>query len=292
MRLVVVILLLGLALPGATRAETIELVTGDKLEGVTVVERDEERLIVDHPVLGRIEIPADQIKPPKRRSRGLFGSTLLAGWSRSVSAGFSGSSGVTKENNINADVGLSNETERHRDQFTARYYYADADSDRTNNEFDANHLHDFLFKDSPWFTFLAGGYKYDEFQGWDHRITGAGGLGYDFWNTERFRLSGRIGPGFTVTRGGGEDREDMNGVVSAQASWVVFEGSELTGATSYLPVLNDMPEFRTVSRLEWKIALGVIEGLGFKLGGSYEYDSQNEGTNNDRKYYGNLVYDF
>ena len=49
-----------------------------------------------------------------------------------------------------------------------------------------------------------------------------------------------------------------------------------------------------VSSLVYYLALTVvvIEGLSFKLGGSYEYDSQNEGSNNDRKYYGNLVYDF
>ena len=292
MRVLVLLLLVARALPAAARAETIELVTGDKLEGVTILEQNAERWIVEHPLLGRIEIPVDQIKPPKNRSRGLFGTSLLEGWSRSVSAGFSGSSGVTKENNINADIQLGNETERHRDRFVARYYYSDANSDRTNNEFDANHLHDFLLKDTPWFVFLGGGYRYDEFQGWDHRVTGAAGLGYEFLNTERFRLNGRIGPGFTVTRGGGEDREDANGVVAAEATWVVFEGSELTGATSYFPVLNDMPDFRSISRLEWKIPLGVIEGLGFKLGGSYEYNSQNEGTNNDRKYYGNLVYEF
>ncbi len=97
-----------------------------------------------------------------------------------------------------------------------------------------------------------------------------------------------------MTRGGNSDdeREDANGVVAANFRWTLFEGSDLTGSTSYLPVLNDLPEFRTLSRLEWKIALGVIEGLSFKIGGSYEYDSQNQGTNNDRKYYGNLVYDF
>jgi hypothetical protein len=287
-------LAIGLALPATARAETIELETGDKLEGVVILEKGEESWVVEHPVLGQIEIPVDQIKPPDPVKPGLFGTSFMRGWSRSISAGFSGSSGVTSENNINADVLLTNETERHRDLFEARYYYADADKSRTNNEFDAVHVHDFLIKDSKWFSFLAGNYKYDEFQGWDHRIAGSGGLGYQLVDTERLELTGRIGPGFTVTRGGNseQEREDFNGLLAARFTWVLFEGSDLTGSTSYLPVLNDLPEFRTLSRLEWKIPLGVIEGLSFKIGGSYEYDSQNQGTNNDRKYYGNLVYDF
>ena len=94
MRVLVLLLLVALALPAAARAETIELVTGDKLEGVTILEQNAERWIVEHPLLGRVEIPVDQIKPPNKRSRGLFGTSLLAGWSRSISAGFSGSSGV------------------------------------------------------------------------------------------------------------------------------------------------------------------------------------------------------
>ena len=286
-------LIVGLALSGVGHADTIELAGGDKLEGVVVLEKNDESWLVEHPVFGKIEIPVDQLKPPDPVVKpGLFGSSLLRGWSRSVSAGFSGSSGVTKENNLNADIRLGNETDRHRDQFRAHYYYADANSNRTNNEFDSIHIHDFLFKDSAWFGFLSGGYKYDEFQSWDHRVTGAGGIGYEFVKTERVRLKGRIGPGFTVTRGGNDEREDANGVVAAQGSWVMSEGIELTGSTGYFPVLGDLPEFRSMSRLEWKIALGVLEGLAFKVGGSYEYDSQNDGNSNDRKYYGNLVYDF
>ena len=56
-------------------------------------------------------------------------------------------------------------------------------------------------------------------------------------------------------------------------------------------MLNDTPEFRALAESELKIAIGLIDGLSFKLGGSYEYDSQNA-ERNDRKYFGNIVYDF
>lgn len=295
MRMIVAVLATGLALQGAASAETVELQNGDKLEGVVIVEQNEQVWIVEHPVLGKLEIPTSQIKPPEPEkeaevSPGLFGTSFMQGWKRAFSAGFSGSSGVTDENSVNVDLQLDHETESHRDQFVARYFYADANKSSTNNEFLARHIHDFLIKDSRWFSFLAGGYNYDEFQAWDHRFTGSGGLGYDFLRDDVYVLSARVGPGFTVTRGGG-DREDFNGVASLQFSWAIVEGVSWNSTAAYFPVLNDTPEFRALAETELTIALNLIDGLAFKLGGSYEYDSQNNDPN-DRKYFGNLVYEF
>jgi len=288
------VLAVGIAFHGLASAETVKLENGDKLEGVTVVEKTDEKWVLEHPVLGRIEVPASQIKPPKPPKPpkpGLFGTSFLAGWTRSASLGFSGSSGVTQENNVNASLELKNKTEHHRDEFVARYFFADANKENTNNEFEARHTHDFLFPGSKWFAFLSGNYKYDEFQAWDHRVIGAGGVGYDFLRDDTYTLSGRLGPGFTVTRGGGDDREDFNGVAALQGTWALYEGVDWSAEAGYFPVLNDMPDFRALGRTELKLAVGVIEGLSVKAGYSYEYDSQNE-ESNDRKYYGALVYDF
>lgn len=295
MRIVAAVLMIGLALQGTASAEIVELQNGDKLEDVVVLEENERVWIVEHPVLGRLEIPASEIKPPEAEKPaevkpGVFGTSFLEGWTKAFSAGFSGSSGVTKENNVNVDLELNNETESHRDRFIARYFFTDADGLTTKNEFLTRHIHDFLIKDSKWFTYLGGGYKYDELQSWDHRYTGSAGVGYDFLNDDRFKLTGRIGPGFTVTRDG-DDREDFNGVAMLQFSWAIMEGLGFNGETAYFPVLNDLPEFRSFAKGEFKVAIGVVEGLSFKFGGSYEYDSQNV-ERNDRKYYANIVYDF
>jgi putative salt-induced outer membrane protein YdiY len=307
LKIIVGVLAICCALEGVAAAATIELVTGDKLEDVVIVEENELRVVVEHPTFGRLVIPARDIKVPEPEAEaavkpGLFGTWVLRGWTKALSAGFSGSSGVTKENNVNADLQLNNETESHRDAFVARYFYADANSNKTNNEFLARHIHDFLIKNSRLFAYLGGGYKYDEFQIWDHRFTGSGGIGYDIVKNDTFKLTGRAGPGFTVTRGDGEidasgkkleaDREDFNGVAMAMGSWHIAEGLDWTAEMAYLPVLNDLPDFRAVALSEIKVAIGVVEGLSFKVGGSYEYDSQNVSERNDRKYYGNIVYEF
>jgi putative salt-induced outer membrane protein YdiY len=285
---------IGLALQGVASAETLELRSGGTLEDVEVLDRNEERLLVEHPVLGRLEIPVSEIKPPEEPEvrPGLFGTSFMEGWNKALSAGFSGSSGVTKETTINAGLELKNKTDHHRDAFIANYFYASADGERSNNEFTADHLHDFLFTDSKWIAYIGGGYKYDQFQSWDHRIVGSAGAGYDFLRDDLYVLTGRIGPGFTITRGGSDDREDFNGVAVLQGSWTIVDGIAFNAEAAYFPVLNDMPDFRTVGLAELKIAIGAIKGLSFKAGGSYEYDSQNVEERNDRKWYGSLVYDF
>lgn len=284
-------LTLEFAVHGVASAETVELLNGDKLEGVVILEQTEEIWVLEHPVLGRIEVPVSAIKPPEPEKPGLFGTSFLAGWDKALSAGFAGSSGVTDENNVNADLKFNQETTAHRDAFAAVYTLAEASGDRTKNSVSVSHQHDFLFSGSKWFAFLAGDYTWDEFQVWDHRILGAGGAGYDFLRTEKYTFSGRIGPGFTVTRGGEDDREDFNGLAGLNGKWAIREGLDFTAGATYYPALNDLPQYLAVGIAELKIAIGVIEGLGFKVGGQYAYDSQDK-DHNDRTYYGNLVYDF
>ena len=144
-------------LGGAAWAETIRLRNGDVLEGVEILESNDDRVVAEHPVLGRIVIPQDEIEPPASPAPseaptvipGLFGTSFLAGWTRALSAGLTGASGKSQNLNINADLKLESRRERHRDRFVARYFLVSEDRSLSDNEFDATHDHDFLFLDSP-----------------------------------------------------------------------------------------------------------------------------------------------
>ncbi len=88
-------------------------------------------------------------------------------------------------------------------------------------------------------------------------------------------------------------RTEWNGLLAAQLAWNMMEGMKLSWDTSYQPDFLDLPNFRLESRAEWKISIGYIEGLAFKLGGVYIYDAhETDEARNDRRYYANLVYDF
>jgi hypothetical protein len=93
------ILALGLAPPAPAETATFELGNGDKVSG-TVVEQDDERIVLEHDVFGRIEIPVAQLKPAEPPNPGLFGTSFLTGWKRTLSLGVSGQEGNSKTTDI------------------------------------------------------------------------------------------------------------------------------------------------------------------------------------------------
>src|SRR5215471_19683047 len=115
------ILPLLFVVPVAAAADAIELVNGDKLTG-TVIETTAERVVLDPPVLGRVEIPAEQIKP-KREPHGLFGTSFLAGWTRTFAVGVSGAQGNTRTNDVLASLGMNYADDSERWDFGAAYRF-------------------------------------------------------------------------------------------------------------------------------------------------------------------------
>lgn len=297
---------------GAARADTVELKSGEKLEG-TVLEKTDEQIVMEHPVLGRIIIPASELKPEEEIEPGLFGTKVLEGWSKALSAGFSGSSGKSKETSINADLNLNRETERNRMQFVSRYFFARSSGNTTENAWDSRYIHDFLFPERSWFPFLTGNFRIDTQQDWRYRLSAQTGFGYEFLKNDEWELIGRLGGGIAQTLGDYRDHEEPDGnpatrprkvgpdpvrtepdaLAALQMTWNYYDGQSLSAATLYLLDLADVPNYRSESRAEWKLAVGLVEGLAFKVGTSFIYDSHEIGKlKRDFRYYGNLVYDF
>jgi len=311
MRVCLATVLVGVVVCAPAFAETIELQSGEKIEG-TIVEQSEEKVVVEHAVLGRLEIPASEIKPPAPPKPGVFGTSFLAGWDKALSAGLQGSSGKSKAQSANADLTLKHETERNRMNYVARYYMVKTEDDATD-QFNTRYLHDFLIPDADWFPFLSPHYTYDTDQDWNHRLGTDAGIGYQLFKDESWDALGRLGGGvartFTDDRAisctfppvpgpcseVGRDplRTEWTGLVALELGWQIVEGMRLDWDTVYYPDFADLPNFRLESRAEWKVAIGYVAGLSFKLGGSYIYDAhESDSSRNDRKYYANIVYDF
>lgn len=299
---------------GAARADTVELESGDKLEG-EILEKNDEQIVMQHPTLGRIVIPMSDVKPAEEEKvePGLFGTKVLEGWSKALSAGVSGSSGKSKENTANVDLNLNRETERNRMLFASRYFLARSSGNTTENAWDTRYTHDFLFPGHSFFPFLTLNYRMDTQQDWRHRLSGQAGGGYEFVKNEEWEVIGRLGGGISQTLGDYRDHEEPDGnpatrpakvgpnpvrtepnaLAGLQTLWNYYDGQSLSAVTLYLLDLADVPNYRSESRAEWKLAVGPVEGLAFKLGTSFIYDSHEIGKlKRDFRYYGNLVYDF
>lgn len=304
MRIAIVMALFALMVGGAARADTevIELESGEKIEG-EVIERTAEKVVLEHATFGRLEVPIDQIKidEVKKGPPGLLGTSFLEGWHKNIAVGVTGSQGKTKEANVSVTTRLANETDTSRDEFEARYYFSRSEKQTSDNQMRAAYLHDFIFGESRWFLFAAAVYRFEGENDWDHRATANAGIGYQFIDSESVSVRGRFGLGYTRTQGdnrrgtSGQNPEgnDVDTFTGLSVIWRVAGGQTLTASSSYSPILNSFPDFRSRSLIEYKIAIGVLEGLGFTAGGSFDYDSTVSGKNQrDGKFYMNVGYDF
>ena len=194
-------------------ADQITLKTGDVLIG-EVTERSDDHVRLEHPVLGSLAIPAEQVasvavdatgqapvvespagqveaaqvgdkaessaKPqaartPKRR-------LLFAGWDASLEIGINGSQGNSETLNARVAFNAAKEDDLHRWKIAASYHTATSGGDATRNESMAGLTKDWLLPGSLWFYFAAGRIDIDEFESWDFRLSGTGGIGLELVN--------------------------------------------------------------------------------------------------------------
>lgn len=286
--------LIALALPLlvalAAAADTIELVNGDKLSGA-VLETSAERVVLDHPVLGRVEIPVEQIKP-KRESHGLFGTSFLEGWKRSFQLGVSGAQGNTRKNDVLAALDLAYEDDHKRWAFGAAYRFGSADGETTENDAFAQLRRDWLFPDSPWFLYGLARFDYDQFESWTYRVSGSPGIGYQFVKSEEWDVRGLVGP--SVTKEFQEDDFFVEALVGLEALWKISKDHSVSFSNTIYPALNDLGEFRNLTSLVWKWKLMEDPALSLLAGVTNEYQSKVDSgfKHDDVKYSTSLGIDF
>jgi hypothetical protein len=277
--------------PLAAAAETIELVNGDKLSG-TVLERTEVGIVLEHALLGRVEIANELIEPPRAPNGGLFGTSLLAGWTRIFRIGVRGAHGNTRTNDVLGAFDLDYEDEDRRWNFDAAYRFSAADGVTTKHNAFAQLHRDWLLNGSPWFLFSNGRFDYDEFQSWKYRANAAAGVGYQFLDGERIELKGLLGP--SLTRQFNENDFYVEALVGVEGTWKIAKDHRLVVANSIYPALNDLGEFRNLSSVVWSWKLLERPGLSLIAGVDNEYQSQVESgiLHNDVKYSTSLGFDF
>src|SRR5688572_5607290 len=150
--------LLFCARPAVSETLTVELMNGDLVTG-EVVERTDERIVLDHPVFGRLEIPMEKINP-RSLNVGIAGTRLLAGWDKEVDLGVSGSEGDTDEADVLVGASLEYEDENEWWVLNARYTLSYADNEIDDDNARVSALRDWLFPGSRWLAFSYSVYDY------------------------------------------------------------------------------------------------------------------------------------
>jgi len=291
----------------AAMADVFELESGDKFEA-TVLEETRDEVIVQHPIFGRMTIPKTSIKveEPEPVTPGLFGTSILRGWERSVEFGFNGSSGNSDSIGINAGVRLFNEDDWYRARFRAQYFFANqrsvtqATKEKTTNNAYTDYRHDFLiFGEAPFFLWANARYDYDEFQDFQHRFAGQGGGGWDIYNNDVILWLWTMGVGVNY-QDGEVDNTIGEFTTGMDFRWNIVEGQSLKADTYYYADLQRWSDFRLISNLLYEISVGWVDGLALNAGLKNEYRNEvlpptapnlrNE--NNNLQYFGGLTYNF
>ena len=314
-----IILLMCSALTSAAFYE-IELNNGDRLSG-RIDKQTDKFIYLDHPLLGLIQISvedikqkslvkrADEVEPTNNKldiitsvqsenkpaeQPGLFDSRFLQGWTRHIGAGFSGSEGNSQVMNFNIGLDTKFKDERKRSEFSSAYFFARSNNETSKNKANAQLIQDWLKPESKWFYFGQVRYDYDQFESWDHRISGSGGLGYELIASERVELRGRLGLGLTRTYGDDDDDLTPEAVLGLEGHWNINHNQKLTAKNTLYPDFENEGEFRNISSADWTIKVKEWGKMNLKFGLQNEYISEPQGDakNNDLDYYGRLGYDF
>ena len=195
------------------------------------------------------------------------------GWEGTVSAGVSGTDGNSETLNFRLELSLERKTERTETTFRTLYRRESADGDITANRFEAGINNDWLVPDSRWRYFARGLYEYDEFQDWDQRISGFGGVGYEFINNDKTTLIGRAGVGGSLTIGGDDDEFRPEGLLGLDFTHKFSENQSFKAGTEVLPGLDPLGEFRVNSYVGYEIVLDKESNMVLTTGVRHKYDT-------------------
>jgi putative salt-induced outer membrane protein YdiY len=286
-RTAIVALLVLAARPVWSESITVKLVSGDVVTG-ELVERTDEKIVIDHALFGRLEIPTQQISADTLHP-GLLGTGFLAGWDKNLHVGFSGSEGDTDEADLLVGLTLDYSDERKFWELDARYELSYADNDIDDHNARVTGLRDWLFPGSRWFAFAHTRYDYDDFESWEHRVSFGTGPGYRVIPDGALRLTARSGP-FLTYEFGDEDDARPEGAFGLFALWTVRDGHTVRLNDMFLQTL-DHSEFRNISKLDWRIRVAPDSRLSLRFGVENEYDSASEDSKNNLKYYTALSFD-
>lgn len=308
--LVCPLLVLSTFAAAATANDRIELQSGDVLHG-EILQRSDDIVIIEHPVFGQLTIPMDQIAamPPLPETANPLDAAdapeldatqqqspvppARAPWRSQIDLGLAGTRGNSDTIDIRAAFVTVQESDHHRWRIDAGYFLGKDDGETTKHSATVGVLRDWLMPDSPWLFFAKGRYDFDDFRDWSHRVSGHGGLGYEFIDNDEFTLIGRAGAGAAKQWKRSEPLRP-EGLLGLEFAWNITEQQHLTAHTTLYPDLGDFFQYRVVSGIQWTMQMDVVRGLALSAGIEHEYESRTEHDteHSDLRFYTGLTIQF
>ncbi len=268
-------------------ADQVQLEDGDVLRG-TVVEQTDTQIVLEHSVLGRLEIPRDRIKDLDIEDK------KDVKWDSHVNVAFNGASGNTEESSLRIGGRSRRRTPETRLRLDAAYYLSTSESRIDNNKLTVGIEHDWLLRESRWFLFADGRFDYDQFESWRQRVANHVGPGYDIIDKEGLLLDARVGVGPRKEWGSEDDDWEPEGLLGLRFDWQITRRQSFDASAAFLPVLGDFGNYRTRSAVNWAVRVFNDLDLSVTTGVSHEYQSRvdPDKDHNDLRFFTGLQFDF
>jgi putative salt-induced outer membrane protein YdiY len=199
-------------------------------------------------------------------------------WEGSCELGLDGTEGNSRTFNIRFGMDAKRETELSILKAKLDYRKKTSRSVETAHRAFFDWRAERLLRDSPWSCYVHGTVEYDEFRAFDVRVTADAGLGYDFVRTERTRLVGRSGAGFSREIGGPVDKFVPEAVFGMDFQHRLRAGSRIKAAVEYTPDMTNFGAYRVRSEASWESVLSERMNLSLKLRVQDIYDSTPHGA--------------
>ena len=248
--------------------------------------------------LARQERAQPEVEPAAAETHEPAGVSFWSGWDSSVELGVTGSDGNSEAFNLRAAIDAQRLTERMETKIGLSYRYGTQDGAENTNRFEAHGRNDWLFPGSRWRAFVQGKYENDQFQAWDHRISGFAGVGYELIRPEDqeadMSLLARAGVGGSQTIGGPNEEFRPEALLGLDYDWNIKEGQRFFVTTELYPSFDEFGDARWNTNAGYEIVLDAESNLYLKLGLENRYDT-NPGAGakrNDIDYYVTLGWKF
>lgn len=310
---------LMLACCGSALGETITLSDGDVINA-PITARDAATITINHPTLGELTIErsrivsihddavaqaeaveaaaeveaAEALALERAADEGMFGTGLFKGWNRQFSLGINGAEGNSRNANIRAGFHTDYEDDTDRWNFDMLYRVSRASGATTENRFSTELTKDWLMPGEDYFYWANGKFEWDDFEVWDNRISGYGGIGYQFIEDEKWNVRGRLGVGGNQTNGGGTNEFTVEAFIGVEVDYTISDKQSIAFTNYFYPSLEDGGDFRNITTLGWNIEIDQDKGMSLQLGIANEHDSAAPAPfkKNDFTYYAALIWEF
>jgi putative salt-induced outer membrane protein YdiY len=213
-------------------------------------------------------------------------------WDFVVGAAFGFVENVNSEFNIRLSAQAEHNSEFARLRINGAYFLNSANNEIIDNDVSFATTQDWFFPESDWSIFARGSYQWDEFELWEHRVSGYVGPGYKLINTSILTVDTRVGGGLSYEYGIPQTLPEL--LASVEWSWQINDRQKFAGTFSYAPEVTNFDQFRLSLNAEWNFQLQESKGLSFYIGTRNEFQSivPEGSTKNDLRLFGGIKYDF